>query len=104
MLQYIGIDTDLSTETGFFKHPWKHFPLADVYASCMAGLDEEAGQKENDPTEGSPEETIDQTVIDAQDAADADAVISARSCVPTRVSVVTTMPSWEMTEQLCWRR
>ena len=103
MLQYIGIDTDLSTETGFFKHPWKHFPLADVYASCMAGLDEEAGQKENDPTEGSPEETIDQTVIDAQDAADADAVISALMRADS-VGGHDHAESWEMTEQLCWRR
>jgi hypothetical protein len=73
MLNYIGIDSNLSRRNGFFKHPWKHFPLRDrTYSAAMP----ETGEKENDPTEAQPDgELVDQTVVAAQDAADADAVI-----------------------------
>ena len=73
LLAYIGIDTNLSVQNGFFKQPWKHFPLKDrTYSVAMA----EEGDKEDDPTEARPDgEAVDQTVIAAQDAQDADAVL-----------------------------
>ena len=67
LLQYVGVDTNLSVRNGFFRHPWKHFPLKDrSYAVAM----EEAAEKEDDPTEAAPDgEPIDQAVLAAQDAA-----------------------------------
>ena len=67
LLQYVGVDTNLSVRNGFFRHPWKHFPLKDrSYAVAM----EEAAEKEDDPTEVAPDgEPIDQVVLAAQDAA-----------------------------------
>ena len=64
LLQYLGIDTNLSTRNGFFHHPWKHFPLKDTYRAQMA----EMGGKEDDPTEPgqslmSPSEDTNRTLI-----------------------------------------
>ena len=73
LLVSIGsIDTNLSTRNGFFRNPWKHFPLKDrSYTSAMA----ETGEKEDDPTLPGGDEVVDQTVLAAQDAADVDAIL-----------------------------
>jgi hypothetical protein len=73
LLKSLGINADLSVRNGFFRHPWKHFPLKDrTYSAAMA---EDFG-KEDDPTIAQPDgETVDQTVLSAQDAADVDAVL-----------------------------
>ena len=34
LLQGCGVRTDLSTRTGFFKRPCKHFPLTDTYVQA----------------------------------------------------------------------
>ena len=74
MLKYIGINTNLSTQNGFFKHPWKHFPLKDRTYALSA--DTGAGEKEDNPTEANPDnEPVDQTVLAAQDTTDIDAVL-----------------------------
>ena len=73
LLQDVNINTNLSTRNGYFQHPWKHFPLKDrTYSAAMP----EEGETEDDPTEARPDgEVVDQTVLAAQDAADADAVL-----------------------------
>ena len=77
LLQYCGVDTDLTQRSGFFKSPYKHFPLADTYVIAAARCAEaDAADKENNP-DGNDEE-INLTTLDAQDAADAEARCSRR--------------------------
>ena len=88
LLGMAGIDPNLGMRNGFFLHPWKHFPLKDrTYAVDM----DEDGEKEDDPTEARPDgEAVDQTVVAAQDAADADAVLGQlmRTALPTAQQAV----------------
>lgn len=53
LLQGCGVRTDLSTQTGFFKRPCKHFPLIDTYV--RAGGLVAAAEKEDDPNGASPD-------------------------------------------------
>ena len=67
--------TSVHSQTGFFKQPCLHFPLADTYVQGGALL-EEPGEKEDDPN-GTPDaEPAELTAMGAQDAADAEAVLN----------------------------
>ena len=52
MLQFCGVNTNLSTRSGFFLHPWKHFPYGDTYGADRAACTVEAqhAEKEDDPS------------------------------------------------------
>ena len=74
-LRFCGVRANLCAQTGFFKQPCLHFPLADTYVQGGALL-EEPGEKEDDPN-GTPDaEPAELTAMGAQDAADAEAVLN----------------------------
>ena len=76
MLESLGVNTKSAKLKGFFKRPCKHYPLADTYVTGGACTEADAGGKEDDPTTGtSPDDTIDLTELDAQDTANAEAVL-----------------------------
>ena len=52
-LRFCGVRANLCAQTGFFKQPCLHFPLADTYVQGGALL-EEPGEKEDDPN-GTPD-------------------------------------------------
>ena len=78
LLQYCGVDTNDASRKGFFKHPCKHFPLKDVYdVRNDSSTSDLAGDNEDPPDERPPHlEDVDVTTIDAEDAADAAALIA----------------------------
>ena len=119
LLQGCGVRTDLTTRTGFFKHPCKHFPLTDTYV--QAGGLVATAEKEDDPNGPSPdgEEVrpcdratlmgphtrcrmphqrpspspwcgqVDLSLVEAQDAADAEAVLTQLMRTAANVEVTT---------------
>ena len=88
LLQGCGVKTDISTRTGFFKRPCKHFPLTDTYVQA-SGLVATA-EKEDDPNGASPDgEEVDLSLVDSQDAADAEAVLTQLMRTATNVEVTT---------------
>lgn len=79
LLHYCGMDTTSATLTGFFKHPYKHFPLADVYdVRKDTGGDVGGDGDDEDPPEERPphHEEVDSLTVDAADAADAEALLT----------------------------
>ena len=77
LLASLGVDTRSAKLKGFFKRPCKHYPLTDTYVTGGACTDADAGGKEDDPATGtSPDDAVDLTVIDAQDTADAEALLA----------------------------
>ena len=77
LLQSCGVDTTTARLKGFFKRPCKHYPLADSYVSSAACAEANTGGKEDDPATGTgPDDAIDVTALDAQDSADAEAVLA----------------------------
>ena len=73
LLKSCGIQTNLTIRNGFFRHPCKHFPLADSYV--MGGQYNQTpgvANKEDDPT--APD--ADTSEVSAQDAADAQALFN----------------------------
>jgi hypothetical protein len=88
LLQGCGVRTDLSTRSGFFKHPCKHFPLTDSYV--RAGGLVVSTEKEDDPNGASLDgEGVDLLVVEAQDAADAEAVLTQLMRTAANVEVNT---------------
>ena len=88
LLMGCGVKTDLSVRSGFFKRPCKHFPLTDTYVT--AGGLVAAAEKEDDPNGPSPDgEEVDLTLLEAQDAADAEAVLTQLMRTAANVEVTT---------------
>ena len=75
LLATCGVDTQTAKLKGFFKRPCKHYPLKDTYISNAACTDAAATNKEDDPN-GDDDAGDAQTVIDSEDAADAEAVMA----------------------------
>ena len=81
LLGRLGINTQSAKLKGFFKRPCLHYPLTDTYLSAAACAEAQRGEKEDDPNndsagDGRADEPIDLTVLDAQDTADAEAVMA----------------------------
>ena len=72
LLQYCGVNTNLTVRNGFFKHPCKHFPLADTYVAAGHCAEATTADKEDDPA---MDEEVELTELDSADAADAQALI-----------------------------
>ena len=86
LLQGCGVKTDLTTRTGFFKQPCKHFPKTDSYVKAGGLL--ASADKEDDPNGPSPDgEEVDLTVVEAQDAADVEAVLGNLFATAANVEV-----------------
>ena len=77
LLESLGVNTKSAKLKGFFKRPCRHYPLTDTYVAGAACAEADAGGKEDDPATGtSPDDAVDLTVLDAQDTADAEAVLA----------------------------
>jgi hypothetical protein len=72
LLQGCGVDTSTARLRGFFARPCKHYPLSDTYITSAACEEADTGDKEDDPCEDSGGETV----AEAGDAADAEAVLA----------------------------
>ena len=69
--------TNLTRRNGFFKHPCKHYPLKDTYVAAVPCTEANRADKEDDPNGDLPGgDEVDLTAVDAQDAADAEAVLT----------------------------
>ena len=71
LLQFCGVNTNLTVHNGFFKHPCKHFPLGDSYVTLAHCAEATVGNKEDDPN---VDPDVEMTELDASDAADAQAL------------------------------
>ena len=78
LLQGCGVDTSTARLRGFFARPCKHYPLTDSYVTSAACEESNTANKEDDPNtdDNSGADGGGSAVIDAGDAADAEAVIA----------------------------
>ena len=74
LLQSCGVNTQSAKLKGFFKRPHKHYPLTDTFVSAAACPEADTGGKEDDPEGEDGGDGV--TAIDAQDTADAEAVMA----------------------------